>query len=320
MTLSGLSRNDASAAPSRHLVGALSILAIQGLSLLPLTAAVAAENFEPLFNGRNLDGWYTWDDRYKKDNDVERYYQVRDGELVILDIPESDENKAFGYIGTNADHENYHLRFEYKWEDKKFAPRKDRLRDSGLLYHLVGEDRIWRTSLESQVQEGDTGDFFGLGGARMASSGNGRVYAPTGEIRDPGCCQTASAVADTLEGWNTSEVIVRGDSAVHIVNGRVVNRLWDARANGQPLAAGRIAFQAEGATIRYRNIELRELGSDTPRVLLFSETRGFRHGSIANALGALEELAASAGIETVRAGDSTGVFTDANLADYDAVV
>lgn len=60
--------------------------------------------------------------------------------------------------------------------------------------------------------------------------------------------------------------------------------------------------------------------NSTPRVLLFSETRGFQHSSIPNALQALEELAATSGIQTDRAGDSDGVFTDTNLANYDAVV
>ncbi|MBX2881212.1 MAG: ThuA domain-containing protein [Granulosicoccus sp.] len=55
------------------------------------------------------------------------------------------------------------------------------------------------------------------------------------------------------------------------------------------------------------------------RVLLFSETKGFRHSSIADALRVLEELTASAGIQTDLAGDSSGVFTDENLARYNAV-
>ncbi|MFT6305626.1 MAG: type 1 glutamine amidotransferase [Halioglobus sp.] len=64
-------------------------------------------------------------------------------------------------------------------------------------------------------------------------------------------------------------------------------------------------------------------GTEAPesaRVLLFSETRDFRHSSIEIALGALEELVASASLQTDRADDSLGVFTDANLANYDAVV
>ena len=58
----------------------------------------------------------------------------------------------------------------------------------------------------------------------------------------------------------------------------------------------------------------------SPSLLLFSETRGFRHESIADAEAAIEEMAASAGIQTDRAGDSLGVFTEENLANYDAVV
>lgn len=61
--------------------------------------------------------------------------------------------------------------------------------------------------------------------------------------------------------------------------------------------------------------------SSTPtRVLLFSETREFRHSSIESALKALEELAVSVGIQTTRADDSSGVFTEMNLANYDAVI
>jgi len=57
-----------------------------------------------------------------------------------------------------------------------------------------------------------------------------------------------------------------------------------------------------------------------PRLLLFSETRDFRHDSTEVALQALEELAASVGIQSDRANDSAGIFTAENLADYAAVV
>jgi len=45
-----------------------------------------------------------------------------------------------------------------------------------------------------------------------------------------------------------------------------------------------------------------------------------RHTSTETAIAALEELAASAGMQTDRAADSNGLFTDTNLANYDAVV
>ncbi len=59
---------------------------------------------------------------------------------------------------------------------------------------------------------------------------------------------------------------------------------------------------------------------EATRVLLFSETRDFRHDSTESALTALEEIAASTGFQTDRANDSAGVFNEANLANYDAVV
>ena len=59
---------------------------------------------------------------------------------------------------------------------------------------------------------------------------------------------------------------------------------------------------------------------ESPRVLLFSETRGFRHDAIDDALQTLEELAQAVGMQTFHADDSEGVFTEAELARYDAVV
>ena len=61
-------------------------------------------------------------------------------------------------------------------------------------------------------------------------------------------------------------------------------------------------------------------GIDTSRILLFSETRDFRHDSTETAVAALEELANADGMLTDTAGDSAGVFTDTNLSKYDAVV
>lgn len=58
----------------------------------------------------------------------------------------------------------------------------------------------------------------------------------------------------------------------------------------------------------------------SPRILLFSETRAYRHDSIEDALLALEELALSIGVQTDFAADSANVFTAENLANYHAVV
>lgn len=56
------------------------------------------------------------------------------------------------------------------------------------------------------------------------------------------------------------------------------------------------------------------------RVLLFTETAGFVHPSIADGITAISELAAQEGLGLDVVDDSAGVFTPGGLASYDAVV
>ena len=65
------------------------------------------------------------------------------------------------------------------------------------------------------------------------------------------------------EGWNLCEIIVTNGMAVHLVNGKVVNRCADFRqvvaGEWQPLQQGKIALQLEGSEIAYRNLEIKEI-------------------------------------------------------------
>lgn len=58
---------------------------------------------------------------------------------------------------------------------------------------------------------------------------------------------------------------------------------------------------------------------DQPRILLFSKTEGFRHGSIPDAIAAIEALGAEYDF-LVDKTEESAFFTDANLAPYDAIV
>ncbi len=290
----------------------------------PDSVARAADGFVPLLNGTNLDGWYTWISSTGKNNDPEGYFKVEpDGSLHIFDIPVTSQNKAFGYVATDVEYQNYHLRLQYKWGTKKFAPRALDKRDSGLLYHVQGADVIWPTSVESQIQEGDTGDYIFLVGPRGESEfAPGTLTYLAGGVRSGTTSNYVqkSTTMDSLTDWNTVEVIVRGNSSVHIVNGVVVNRSFNITLDGRPLTSGRILLQAEGAEISYRNVEIKPLDPPTPpRVLAFSKTAGFRHDSIPAALSAISQLGASNGF-TVDQTEDENLFTDANLAEYDAVV
>lgn len=263
-------------------------------SPLEINLSPTADSWTPLFNGRDLEGWYTYLPSKGRNRDPQGVFRVENGLLHVLGLPSSKNRQEFGYLATRKSYGDYHLRFQYRWGDQRFAPRKHLKRDSGLMYHLVAGDRIWPRGMELQIQEGDTGDVWLLGGTTMSTTVASRKATPK-RFREGGSPYTTragqyvrvvkSATRDYKRGWNTVELIVRGDEAVHIVNGQVVNRGKGLRSSGgDPLTRGRIAFQAEGAEIYYRDIEIRSLepsaeprpeqpSSDEPasgRITLFS--------------------------------------------------
>ncbi len=224
--------------------------------------------WEPLFNGQDLSGWYTYLPGLGKNNDPEGVFKVENGMLHILGVPNTG-HRDFGYLMTEQSFENYQLRFEYKWGTARFAPRATSKRDSGVVYHVSGGDKIWPRGVEYQIQEGDTGDFWMIGGTTLATTvltpqssqpqymQNGHPYSsrPGSFVRI-----VKNGTYDSAQEWNTAEITVQGNTATHAINGVVNNRAYSLYSpDGSPLTSGRILFQAEGAEIFYRNIEIRKL-------------------------------------------------------------
>jgi hypothetical protein len=230
--------------------------------------------WQPLLKGNNLDGWYTYLQQQGKNSDRQRVFQVEDGVLHIYkDVP-NGTTMPFGYLCTEQEYSHYRLRFQYRWGKNRFAPRTGALRDSGVLYHCVGPDGaflgVWPRCVEYQVQEGDTGDIYAVG-ARISATvdGSGKFQEPSsgGKTTTLGSVQGIARIIHRekleVEGWNTCEIIVEGDKATHILNGKINNHCYDIRQpdpnNPQqlvPLTKGRILLQAEGAEIFYRNLEI----------------------------------------------------------------
>jgi hypothetical protein len=195
--------------------------------------------------------------------------------------------ERFGGISTVEEFQNYHLRMEFKWGKDKHAPRKDQKRDSGILYHANGphgaDFGFWMSSQEFQVQEGDCGDYWGVAGGAFKipaiKNGNGEwVYDPKEAVVDfneksaAGRHCIKSPDAEKQSGkWNLLEVICFGDSAIHVVNGAVVMRLYNSRMmkdnHSSRLAKGKIQLQSEGAEVFYRKIEIRNI-SEIPKSLV----------------------------------------------------
>lgn len=219
------------------------------------TARADDEGAVALFNGKNLDGWYVFfrhaDTKSDPRADTKKVIQVEDGVVHI-------SGEEFGYMMTEKEYENYRLTVEFKWGDKKWPPRDapTTRRDSGILYHCVGPDKVWPKSIECQIQEHDCGDFFLVAGTTIVR--DGQTYPGT-DLTDPkkkvgGRIVKTKDTEKPRGEWNTVEVICDGDSVVHIVNGEVVNQGTKAS-----VTRGKILLQSEGAEVYYRKVELRPL-------------------------------------------------------------
>jgi hypothetical protein len=236
----------------------------------PVVVSAQESGFTPLFDGQSFENLYRFLPSTGRDSDPFDVFKIEDGVIHVLDLPLTDEPRDFGYLATTRDYSNYHFRVQYRWGDKRFAPRAQDKRDAGVLYHVVGPDLIWPRSVESQIQEGDTGDIFLVGGTGAStqidpSRAEPQYFeggAPYSQIDGR---IVKSTTVDSLADWNTVEVIVTGSESVHVVNGVVVARMAgmtqpDPAGSGEriPLDRGRILLQAEGAEVYYRSIEIRE--------------------------------------------------------------
>lgn len=255
------------------------------LLMLALTVTEQAENrasgtddWSPLFNGRDLTGWYTFLQEHGKDRDPDRIITIEDGAIRLYRHANDGDKVVMGYIATRDEYENYHLRFQYRWGTKKFEPRHALKRDAGLYYHIIGEDAVWPKALQYQVQQTDVGDLLALYGFQLDTSidpktrdddpptflapeagGQPRVLGGQGigyQKRLPGAFE--------VEGWNTAEVIAKGAATTHLLNGHVVNTGRNVRFIGpdgkaRPITKGRIALEIEAAELDFRNVEIRRL-------------------------------------------------------------
>lgn len=210
---------------------------------LVFAGSASAQQFNSLFNGKNLDGWYIFLKGMEKGQDTARVFTAHDDMLHV-------SGQTFGYVATNNSYKNFHLTLEFKWGVKKHAPRLDKKRDSGILYYFASSapDKVWPRSIECQIQEGDCGDFWLVDSTSLTI--NGKFFPPT---RNQQVVKTSDQEKPNGE-WNTVEVIAKDGKCTHKVNGVIVNEGTDANVR-----EGKIAIQSEGSEIFYRNIKLAEL-------------------------------------------------------------
>ena len=263
----------------------LTIALAAGMVLSAPEPAPADEGWTALFNGEDLTGWYTFLQKHGRDSDPDGIITIEDGAIHLYKNFEDKSQVVMGYIGTEKEYGDYHLRLQYRWGAKKFEPRYNLKRDAGIYYHITGPDAVWPRSLQYQIEESNVGDFIALFGMKLDTwiDPKTRDAAPPTypTFLDPekgGVPRVLGAkgieyqghAADSIErdGWNDVELIVRGTEVVHKLNGRVVNHGVNVRfadpenpeGPERPITRGRIALEIEAAERWFRNVEIRMLG------------------------------------------------------------
>lgn len=250
-----------------------------------------AENWEELFNGRDLSNWdkylgpifkpgISWDSVKKLapiglNNDTASVFSVVDmdnGKVIRV------SGEYYGGISTKTEYENVHVQLQFKWGQLKWFPRnKDSdKRDSGLLYYGVGEhgdgDGFWLRSQEFQIQEGDCGDYWGVAGALADITAslnldsiyqfdpNGSLLTFTKDNEIGRFCKKFPNAEKEKGQWNTLDLYTFNGTSMHFVNGTLTMKLQNSRLpDGTPLTKGRIQLQSEAAEVFYRDIKVQKI-------------------------------------------------------------
>lgn len=203
--------------------------------------------------------------------------KLENGQVVL-----AVSGQIYGGLTTRNEYENYHLRLEFRWGEKKYEPRLHAKRDNGILYHAYGIHgaiwNVWMKSQEFQVQEADMGDYYALGPGmdikashKFADGETDWIYDTLAAVRSfgeggsGGRCRRGVNAENSHGSWNTLELICLGTTSVHVVNGVVVMVLQNSKAKLTDtseitaLSRGKIQLQSEGAEAYYRNIKIRKI-------------------------------------------------------------
>ena len=209
-----------------------------------------------LFDGKNLDRFDTFLPSTGLNSDPSHVFTLEDGVVHV-------SGTEMGYFITRQEYKNYYLRAEFKWGEGTFGQRAGQARDSGILYNIQGPNKVWPRSVEFQINEGCTGDFWMTDGAALTGKDGVRVTGPEGKASkidrfNKGVFKNVTGYRDPTNElekphgeWNVVELVNRDGHVWQYVNGTLANEGTDAFPS-----SGKILFQSEGAEVFFRNIKL----------------------------------------------------------------
>lgn len=209
-----------------------------------------------LFNGSGLSAFDTFLRGRGLNADPEHIFRV-EGDLIHV------SGREMGYLVSKQSFHRFYLRADFKWGKGTFGERAGQARDSGILYNIQGEPKVWPRSIEFQIKEGETGDFWMTDGAALTGADGKRVTGPAGsalnighigkgpEKNEVGFRNASGELERPYGQWNRLEVVVDDKVIRQYVNGKLAN------VGSDPFPTeGKVLFQSEGAEIFFRDIQL----------------------------------------------------------------
>ncbi|MCS6866962.1 MAG: DUF1080 domain-containing protein [Gemmataceae bacterium] len=216
------------------------VLWLAVVAALP-TAWAADDGFTPLFDGKSFNGWdfYVQDGKSSKRTDGQQTWSIKDGIIYCTGKPN-------GYMVTQKEFGDYILKLKWRF------PADSKGGNSGVLLH-VQDDKFWPTSVEAQLFAGRAGDFWLIYPPEVKLEVDPKRQDPK-QPRHYFRIETKEPVEKKFGEWNQYEITCKGGDITLVVNGLLVNE----GKNGS-LKKGRIALQAEGAEIHFKDIEIKSL-------------------------------------------------------------
>ncbi|MCF6312850.1 MAG: DUF1080 domain-containing protein [Verrucomicrobiales bacterium] len=287
------------------------------VALMSAGAGLQAEDAQPIFNGKDLSGWYglnphnlvkVAEDKKKEaiasyQKEFKDHWTVDQGELV---------NDGHGpYATTDKEYGDIELELDYKTVAKA---------DSGIYLRGAPQVQIWDTTEEG----GKWKIKANLGSGSLFNNSDGA----------PGKLPLVHADKPFGE-WNHFKITQIGARTTVVYNGKLVvdnaimENYWDkvkkkdAPQPTPPLPAkGVIHLQTHGGEIRWKNINLREIGGEEANKTLRGSDAEQGFVSIFNGKdltgwrGAVEDYEVKEGAVMCKAGKGGVLFTADEYEDF----
>ena len=251
-------------------------LALSAVMATGTSAPVMAEDWQPLFNGKDLSGWTPKIRGQAAGDDAKSTFRVKDGFMTVSYEEYEAFDSRFGHIFYQHSFSHYRLRLEYRFLGEQ-APGGEgwAWRNSGVMVHSqaprsMGIEQDFPISIEVQFL-GGAGTGEARSTANLCTPGTHVTY--NGAFSDEHCINSTSATFDG-DQWVQIEVLVEGDQrVVHWVNGEKVMEYGGLvtgggvvsghdpalKPEGKPLTSGYIALQSKSHPVQFRNIEILNL-------------------------------------------------------------